>query len=667
MLAMRAILRTLGLSTVIGAAALACTADDNSFGDEDYLTPFDAQLNVTGRGKDEAYNPVAAPGELIVDLTQPELLTKLEQRGYHVTQIFGASGRLSNQNLHGASSQYRSFVKSVVDDLNASAPSGLFVVTATDDIPRRFDTRWLTSAYATFDLAGVVLRPDKADTDLTSCGEVRFVHHLRYAKQMASRRIAGSRLPFMLNAVYSIPRSSDGGCIEPLRHWRATSAMQSEASALQALTAGAIKLDNLRFKQLELNAQMVRMTSASRPTTGGYAEYFMRVFRKSGDALALTPLENTPDVPTIRLSPALRADLLAWIKENIVSIDQGTALVPTRFLASRATSVTTLGSSKIANKPFSQLFSASDFRSVSFLNTKLIASPEALLARLDDMSCMGCHQGRSVAGFHFLGEERGALMHPMNALHTAVSPHYRAEVVRRRAFLGAVLALGEPNHLRAMSSAPAPSMAATMGTECVPEASRALFKPNALWSCESGRECKVAVSNDRSPFNMGLCLPPNRAGQNDIAGLPCFGGEIVDAGGGPRSDTLLNPPDPVSCGARTNCAMPKGGSPGGMCLHAECTVLGKELVPGEVCGYGGASFDRCAALGDFGACIADSVKIQGRTACDDNNPCREDYVCQRLEDVSASSFSTSPSRKIGYCTPIYFVFQMRIDGHIAPQ
>ena len=205
------------------------------------------------------------------------------------------------------------------------------------------------------------------------------------------------------------------------------------------------------------------------------------------------------------------------------------------------------------------------------------------------------------------------------------------------------------------AAAPAPGAAATMGTECVPDASRALFKTGALWSCAAGQSCTVAVTNDRAPVSMGQCLPPNRTGNNDMAGLPCYGGEILDGASGPRADSLQNPADPVSCGARTNCALPKGGSPGGMCLHRLCTTPGTELVPGEICGCG-ANFDACAAQGDFGACIANSVSLQGRRACDDSNPCREDYVCQRLEDAAVASFSTSPSRPKRYCTPIYFVF-----------
>ena len=141
-----------------------------------------------------------------MQLTQPELLVKLESQGYHVSQLFGGAGRLDNQALSTSSALYRSLVQSITTDLDASAPPAQFVVTARDDIPRRFDVRWLSSPLATFDLAGVVFRPYKADAAPTTCGEVRFVHHLRYARAMPAGRVAASRLPFLLKAVFDVAR-----------------------------------------------------------------------------------------------------------------------------------------------------------------------------------------------------------------------------------------------------------------------------------------------------------------------------------------------------------------------------------------------------------------------------------------------------------------------------
>jgi hypothetical protein len=34
-----------------------------------------------------------------------------------------------------------------------------------------------------------------------------------------------------------------------------------------------------------------------------------------------------------------------------------------------------------------------------------VRSAEGLLRRLDQLTCLGCHEARSIAGFHLLGED----------------------------------------------------------------------------------------------------------------------------------------------------------------------------------------------------------------------------------------------------------------------
>jgi hypothetical protein len=87
----------------------------------------------------------------------------------------------------------------------------------------------------------------------------------------------------------------------------------------------------------------------------------------------------------------------------------------------------------------------------------------------------------------------------------------------------------------------------------------------------------------------------------------------------------------------------------------------------EICAYGGgAAFDSCAASGNFASCIEDSVRPAPRQACDEENPCREDYMCQRLESLSSRATLTSTPKGKGFCNPTYFIFQMRLDGHPSP-
>ena len=63
-------------------------------------------------------------------------------------------------------------------------------------------------------------------------------------------------------------------------------------------------------------------------------------------------------------------------------------------------------------------------------------------------------------------------------------------------------------------------------------------------------------------------------------------------------------------------------------------------------------FNDCLARGrPFPECLAQHVTPAGLRRCDDQHPCRDDYVCAR-----------TPSGT-GGCTPPYFLFQLRVDGH----
>jgi hypothetical protein len=90
------------------------------------------------------------------------------------------------------------------------------------------------------------------------------------------------------------------------------------------------------------------------------------------------------------------------------------------------------------------------------------------------------------------------------------------------------------------------------------------------------------------------------------------------------------------------------GFPGGMCT-ASCGA------PGSTCGAIAIldSFNACLARGaSFSSCIRGNVSPAGLRACDEDNRCRDDYVCAR-----------GASERGGVCLPPYFVFQLRVDGH----
>ena len=654
----------LAIAILVGAACAAAPGEEAESGDEAVVgarTLFDDKPLVAN-GQDEAI-AVPTTGTLLTELAQPELLARFEHEGYHFTNLMGAPGRLDNGALAAGSDFYGKLAASIsseLADLEKQSPSATRKVEYGKD--RLFNAGWLRSKHATFDLIAVVNRADRADFAPDTCGETRFVYRLSYVKQIGSTPTF-SRLPFFFNVVYQVP---GGDCIAQAKKWQVPSGLDAGAYA-SWLKSGALDLSKLQFKQIELNAQVMRTPSESKSDMGGLAQYFLRVYNQKNGVLQALPLENTPDIAKLSADPALKGELLAWIKANVREIDQGTAVMPSKFAATRTRSFTTFGSARTANKLFSQLFTAADLAGVDLTGTKLLNSPDSVLFRLDDMTCTGCHQGRSVAGFHLLGAERGTRTNPLNALRTHGSPHYFAELARREQWLEGKLGAGASPR-RPTSFHPPPGEAARAGTHCVLPEDAPKFRTGALWSCAAGLECKALGTNSRSVVELGECVP--KAAKDAFAGLPCVGGAMTDAAD-PRGDKLAM--NTFGCAAGYSCLMPEEGTPGGMCVSRCRGKLGEMSGEHEICAYGGgAKFDECAASANFQSCLGGAVRPAPRQACDEENPCREDYMCQRLEPIDAAAkggtakrISTTPGTK-GFCNPTYFIFQMRLDGHPTP-
>ena len=651
----------LAAATLLAACSAAPTEDSDNSQDAVVTerSPFDETPLVTN-GRDEAI-AVPASGTLLTEVAQPELLLRFEKEGYHFTNLMGggeAGVRQDNAALAASSDFYGKLVASIsseLAELEGSNPRATKRVEYAKD--RLFNAAWLKSRHATFDLVAVVNRADRHDFAPDTCGETRFVYRLSYVKQIGNAPTF-SRLPFFFNVVYQVP---GGDCVAQAKKWQVPDGLDANTYAAW-LEKGALDLAKLQFKQIELNAQVMRTPSESKTDMGGLAQYFLRVYNLKNGVLQALPLENTPDVAKINADPALKAELLAWIKGNVEGIDEGTAVMPSKFAATRTKSFTTFGSARTANKLFTQLYSPADFADADLTGTKLVNSPDALLFRLDDMTCTGCHQGRSVAGFHLLGAERGSRTNPLNALRTHGSPHYFAELARREEWLRGLLGSGADPQ-RPTSFHPPPKTAATAGTHCVLPEDAGKFRTGALWSCAAGLECKALGTNSRSAVELGECVPSDA--KDAFAGLPCVGGAMTDAAD-PHGDTLAM--KKTGCAAGYSCLMPEEGTPGGMCVSACRGKLGEMHGAHEICAYGGgAKFDECAASSNFQACLGGAVRPAPRQACDESNPCREDYMCQRLEPgLGGKPISTTPALA-GFCNPTYFIFQMRLDGHPTPE
>jgi hypothetical protein len=579
-----------------------------------------------------------ADAEPILLVTDPRVLASVERKGFALGDalVARATGPVDNARL-AASSRYASVAEVISADVALVAKEDPQAGVGVHRFSHRlFDVRWLSAKTARFELAAVVNRIDRAPFHPGSCGETRLVYRLAYATTVKQTPVA-SRLPMTLGL--EIPmRSPATGCAEVARRFVPRKTLEGDelASWLTAPT-GPLEaaMPALREAKLVVNVQQLRWPSAVRPDLAGHAEYLLRSFalEANGNRYAPAPLENTPNLERFAKDPALRGELVEWLAdpENLETVDRGTPLLPERFLASRAVSVTPRGLSRKANRPFTSFLSTADFASVEFSGLERVRSAEGLLRRLDGLTCQGCHESRSIAGFHLLGDDPEATP-AGNAVATGASPHLREDLARRRTLVHAMLA-GEaaPDF-----SQPYPERGAYAGygAHCGLSADPSF----ASWTCDSGLSCQAydAPAGDA----VGQCLP----NEPRAAGDPCEAGPLDT-----KRDRVARV-ERKACSGDAVCNTNAVGFPGGMCTET-CSALSASSVCGSIALL--EPFNACVARGEpFFDCLGNNVRPAGFRACDANTPCRDDYVCTKA--------ANGPR---GTCIPPYFLFQLRVDGH----
>ncbi|MBP6011426.1 MAG: hypothetical protein KBA31_04285 [Alphaproteobacteria bacterium] len=573
------------------------------------------------------------------------------------------------------------------------------------DEPRHFDERWLASPYGEMKLIGVINRMDRVDFDSASCGEVRFIYRLSYRTAKAS-----SSLPFFLNLVKTYPKQPD--CAPFARRW---------LGAQTASTLKNVTLKDLTFKQIELNFQSLRFTSGYMHDFGGQAMYMQRIFRANAGKLEPIPLENTPDVLAVERNPALLARFVEFLKQadNLAKLDNGTLVVnfDDAFLAKFAVSWSTLGRARTANKPYSRLFAANPglLQSIDIARLKHIKSREALVERLNNLTCMGCHQMSGTAGFHLLGYADDTYSHHFNRQQLPLSPHAYAEITRREAYVEALAVGREPNRFRPHSAFPAAAWngpqslptfeAATVGEMCTTPTAFA-----GAPACVAGATCQRTVTSRSQNVLFGECVV---TGGRAPAGSVCWRGEVNEVAGPPRDRgqvpayNLFAFQDKWKFGgsaysrsevSHLRCVLPQSGAPLGRASR-DCTKAEENFAdvnpaspPPQLCAnQGGNGFDLCAASSNAGVCLEARVVRGMLDTCSPSRTCREDYICQKIPDydrISARDYGntkngvrvnvSTPSEingntirslhrnEVGFCVPTYFLFNMRLDGHPSP-
>lgn len=570
---------------------------------------------------------------LFVD--DPTALSQLENQGFDLSRlVFGTSTKVSDNESLLKNSSYASVVKSLGQDLEDLKKSDPKLFISMRGSHRLFDPQWLISDYANYELVGVINRSDRLSFENKMCGEIRFIYRLAYTTKTTPAIY--SRLPMTINSVFWIPQTSNS-CEAALQKWQ-DFVSTIKKDNFSNLSKASLPLGEL--KSIEINMQSVRWPSTIRPDMAGYAEYFLRVFILKNGKVTPGTLENTPDVSKIIADKGLRKEFLKWItdKTNLKNIDEGVAVIPEKFLTTRATSVALHGVHRKHNAPFNQILSSQDFSEDQLKDFSSFKNSTGLLKRLNDLSCVGCHQGRTVAGFHFLGKDKNAT-DAVNSIFTSSSPHFLLDQSRRQLFAEALLKKRPPTHARPLSVR-AVANEGNMGSHC------GLGDPSfATWTCNEGFECK-AFTEDRAVSPTGICVPIKK-----ISGSPCLTAQIihnVDS----KKDGLKQKTE-LSCGAHAVCEDSSVGFPSGMC-SASCD----QLKPGETCGSIAVlnSFNNCLASGKtpFAQCLANNVRPASMQECDSDKFCRDDYICAKT------------SQGKGSCIPPYFLFQLRVDGHPSP-
>ncbi len=571
----------------------------------------------------------------VLVVSDPTALAALEESGLDLgTRLDGSPARTTKQ--LASREPYRALVKAVARDLTQDRRRDPSAGVGMRHAHRQFDVRWLDSEQTRFELIAVVNRLDRKPFAPQHCGEVRFVYRLSYRTETLTGPVA-SRLPMTINVVDFVPQAAGGGCGRVARSWLGPPQLAFEGtpfarwlvSADGALAPG--RLRTFRPKSLELNFQSVRWPSTVRPSLGGHAEYTLRAFRRSTQAPFLEPmlLENSIDAARLARQPALVEKLGHFLRtpEALARLDAGTLLVPDEFLAERAVSVSPHGLARGANRPFRQVLASRAFANLDLSRYETIRSPLAALRRLDALSCSGCHQSRSIAGFHLLGVERAD--DGVDAVQVPMSPHFHGDLARRARYVTALAEGREEASIRPP---------AERDEERGYAARCGLGDPGfADWSCAPGLRCTRVTDGE-----LGVCLPEVGRGVGDA----CERGPIAYAPDGHRDAARLAAPD--ACHAGRACEVNAVGFPSGMCAGG-CS----DLPEGSVCGGIPvlAEFNACLARGvSFERCIRDNTRPGALRACSFHAPCRDDYVCARWGDGGA-------------CLPPYFLFQLRVDGH----
>lgn len=633
--------------------------------------------------------PLLEPTDFTL-ITNPELFRPLERlNGFSLGSLISNDAekfvKASNADLLKIPA-YASVIQAIKADLIQIDNSDDILGIGMSHSRRLFDYSHFDITLARFALMGIVPRFDRAYVKANSCGEVRFVYRLAYNISHNGIDVQ-SRLPITINLVFYVrdPNTPlpqgvtiQQACQKYAARWIgphgkpfANGTPNEEVYKYLASETGPLNRNIFgtnQLKSMEFNLQSVRWPASIKSDFGGYSQYHFRVYRWETErqVFVKSPLENQIDISKLKTNTeagkALRAKLLAYLKQPqvLAQIDSGTLNLPDEFLAHFGTLVTPQGLNRIQNRAFLKVFSEKDFSGIAFDNFKYIKSPQALLRKLDQQTCTGCHSTRSAAGFHFFGQNLETAF-AGNAVFIPVSPHILSDVPRRRNYIETLAAGNQPTpakgfaeraDLSGLASKPYGITASGLVSGWSAACSMGKDPSFKNWTCAPGYKCAKLTTSDNAPSDIGTCVPAT----GHQIGDSCETGKVsvnANTPTDPRTDTLATTSNHGCGGGVLSCVAESGGFPGGMCAMKDCNGIPKFGACG-VLPTSKPGFNPCLASGkNFVQCIQEFKTGRGLRACNTMNPCRDDYLCALSVEQD----------QMGVCVPPYFLFQFRVDGH----
>ena len=404
-----------------------------------------------------------------------------------------------------------------------------------------FDRALIYSANTRFALAGIVNRMDRAYVSEAGCGEIRLIYRLtRTGSIPAGNDAESSRLPMTLNLVLKARREGaldrtgkPVTCAEIAQRWLAISDLKLTGVPLaERLLASDGPLDLIskaNIARIETNIQI-----AFAPKSGSRefrTDYLLKVFKYNANTHEFeeSPLENQIDRDRILADDNLKREFREWLlePEHIRAFDRGTVLIPEKFLAKGAIAPTPAGFDPSELQPEfglaqgegqgTPVFTENDVvgalkrATEGGIKMENIRSFAGFQRRLNDITCAGCHQTRSIGGFHFPGVDWMA-QKPSNSIIVPASPHFFGDQIRRRDILAAFADGKHPDFSRGFSDRPQTRGSRELvgteyqdgwGAHCYQGAqSPDADKSFTSWTCAEGLACQVLGQTSR----MGMCF-----------------------------------------------------------------------------------------------------------------------------------------------------------------